>query len=203
MVEDPGRNLNLDPAVPKKPSAKMLLVGGLLPVVAFTLVEEFYGTTGGLIAGIVFGAGEMIYEYVKQGRVQKITIGANLLVVVLGALSLLEGDGVWFKMQPAIMLVVFALFMIGSSVLKKPFLVAMAKKQNPALPEMAERLLTGMNFRLGFVFVAMAALSVYAALHWSTAAWATLKGVGTPVLLVIYMVIEVFIVRLFMKRPKL
>jgi intracellular septation protein len=202
---DPSQAAPLPAAPPsiQKPSAKMLLLGGLLPVIAFTVVEEIYGTKGGLVAGILFGAGEMIYEYVNQGKVQKITIGANLLVVILGALSLIEEDGVWFKMQPAIMLVIFALFMLGSSLMKKPFLVAMARKQNPTLPEPVAKLLAGMNFRLSFVFLGLAALSVYAALHWSTAAWATLKGVGTPILLVVYMVIEVVVVRILKGRQTL
>ena len=195
--------MNTPNSIPKVPSkaaaARNFLIGGLLPVIAFTVVEEVYGTMGGLIAGIVFGAAEMIWEYWRERRVQKITIGANLLVVVLGLVSLYEGSGIWFKMQPAILLFAFSIFLLGSSLVKKPFLVAMARKQNPSTPEAALELLAGMNFRISFVFLGLTALSVYAALHWSTAAWATLKGVGVPIVLFVYMAIEVVVIRILRK----
>ncbi len=185
---------------PQKPSAKTFLIGGLLPILAFTLVEQYYGVVGGLIAGILFGLGEMVWEYKRDGRIQRITIGANLLVVLLGVVSLFEGDGFWFKLQPAILLFIFGAILLVSSLMKKPFLVAMAKKQNPELPEAAEHALRGMNFRISFVFFALTALSVHAALAWSTAAWATLKGVGVPAILVVYMLLEALAIRLRIKR---
>lgn len=179
---------------------RMFLLGGLLPVIVFAVVESVYGTEGGLVAGILFGIGEMVYEYRTQKRIQGITIASNALVVILGGLSLFEGTGVWFKMQPAILLAAFAVFLFITSLLGKPFLVALAKKQNPNLPEAALEILRGLNFRISFVFLGLAALSVYAALYWTTAAWATLKGVGVPVILVAYMVIEVVIIRILRAR---
>lgn len=179
---------------------KLFLLGGLLPVIVFAVVESLYGTEGGLIAGILFGIGEMLYEYRTHKRVQGITIASNALVVILGGLSLFEGTGVWFKMQPAILLAAFAVFLAVTSVLQKPFLVALAKKQNPNLPEAAIVVLTGLNFRISFVFLGLALVSVYAALYWTTAAWAILKGVGTPAVLVAYMVIEIVIIRILRAR---
>jgi intracellular septation protein len=179
-----------------KKQLRVLLIGGLLPVAAFALVEQFYGTMGGLIAGIIFGTGEIIYEYVRDKKVSGITLASNVLVLILGLVSLWEGSGVWFKLQPAVLLVAFAVLLFATSLTGKPFLLALALKQNPNLPDLAKTRISGMNFRLGFVFLAIAGLSVEAAIHWSTAAWATLKAVGVPVILVLYMVGEVLWVRL-------
>lgn len=192
----------MSPAPSKKGAALSFLVGGLLPVVAFTVVEQFYGPIGGAIAGIVFGAGEICWELWRNGRVQKITWLSNLLVLVFGVLSLWESDGTFFKLQPAALLLIFAALLFGSSFLKRPFLTALAKKQNPTLPPEAEALLTRMNFRLGFVFLILTAISVYAAFYWSTVAWATLKGVGLPVLLAIYMAGEFIWLRIQRGRAK-
>ncbi|MFN7729461.1 MAG: hypothetical protein ACK5P7_09930 [Bdellovibrio sp.] len=93
---------------------KMLFFGGLLPVIAFTLIEHFKGPVWGTIAGLIFGAGEVIYE---------------------------------------------------------------------------------LNLRLGFFFIAIAALAGWAALAWSTEAWAFLKGLGTPLLMGAYLLIEILIFR--------
>ncbi len=52
-----------------------------------------------------------------------------------------------------------------------------------------------MNIRIGFLFIALAALSAYSALYWTTAAWATLKAVGLPAILAFYIVLEVVYLR--------
>ena len=36
-----------------------LLFGGLLPVIAFTVIEERYGVIWGVISGMAFSVGEM------------------------------------------------------------------------------------------------------------------------------------------------
>jgi intracellular septation protein len=186
-----------------KPQAllRSLFLGGVLPVVAFALVENYYGTMGGLIAGITFGIGELTYEYVRFRKIQGITIVGNLLVIVLGGLSLFENNPVFFKLQPAFLIFAFAGLLIGSSLLKKPFLVEMSRKQMPDAPEVVRQRLSGLNLRLGFCMIGIGLLSVYAAYFWSTPAWALLKGVGVPVILVVYMLIEVVVIRLLAKRP--
>jgi intracellular septation protein len=168
----------------------------LLPIVAFALVEQIYGTVGGVIAGVVFGGGEILWEYNRLGKVQGITWLSNALVLVLGLASIWENNGVFFKLQPAVFMVVFAVIFLGSSALGKPFMLEAAKKQNPNLPEQIIPFFRGLNVRLGFLFIALAGLSVYSALYWSTAAWASLKAVGLPAILLVYMVCEMAWMRL-------
>ncbi len=169
---------------------------------AFALAENYYGVVGGLIAGIAFGLGELTYEYVRFKKVAGITLVGNLMVIVLGGISLFENNPVFFKLQPALLIFAFAAVLIGSSVLKRPFLVAMSRKQRPDLPEAAVRHLHGLNLRLGFLMIAIGALSVYAAYFWSTASWAFLKGVGTPLLIVFYMIAEVVLMRIWRGRKQ-
>jgi intracellular septation protein len=178
-----------------KNSARALFLGGVLPVIAFALVEEWYGTIGGLIAGILFGAGELAYEYFRFKKIQGVTIAGNALVIVLGGISLLDGSPIFFKLQPAILIFAFAGFMLISSVLKKPLLVEMSKKQMGEIPPEAAARLAGLNVRIGFVLIAIGLISVHAAFYWSTTAWAFLKGIGAPAILFAYMGIEIFLMR--------
>jgi intracellular septation protein len=184
----------------KAPGIKAIFLGGILPVAAFALVENFYGTMGGLIAGIAFGVGELTYEYVRFRKVQWITIIGNLLVIALGGLSLFEDNPVFFKLQPAILIFVFAALLIGSSLIGKPFLVEVSRKQMPNAPEVVRKNLSGMNFRLGFCMLGIGVLSVYAAYYWSTAAWAMLKGIGVPIILVLYMAVEILVIRWWARK---
>lgn len=178
----------------------LLLFGGILPVVAFAVVEEYYGVFWGTVAGMTFGIGEIIYEKVKLKKVSGITWFSNILILVLGALSIYSTEGMWFKLQPAIFLFCFATIMFASSVMKKPLLVAIAKKQNPNIPPPVLGIMGAMNFRLSIVFYFLSALSTWAAISWSTEAWAFLKSVGVFIILAIYMGTEIVYRKYFRSR---
>lgn len=175
-----------------------LLLGGILPVIAFTVIEEYYGTKAGLIAGLVFGVGEVIYEWRKFKKVSGITWLGNGLLVGLGVLSLFTSTGIWYKLQPAIMEAFFGTFLMIAG---GKFLVGMAEKQglwsriNPALQPRMKSLWRGMSFRLGIFFWIHAGLATWAALKWSTEAWAFLKGIGFTLSMLVYLVAENWVMR--------
>lgn len=181
---------------------KSLFFGGLLPIVAFTVIEEWKGPVWGTIVALIFGAGEIIYEWRRDGKVSAITWTSNAFIFVLGIVSIYTQEGLWFKLQPAFLVLIMALWLIVSSLRKTPLLVALAEKQNPNIPAEMKDFFGKINMRLGFFFLAMTALSVHAAFYWTTAEWAFLKGLGVPILMGVYMVIEIVIFRLRMKpRP--
>jgi intracellular septation protein len=91
--------------------------------------------------------------------------------------------------------------LVGSVIIKKPFLILMAKKQNlferlsPTVEPMITRAFTGLTVRLGIFFFLHAILATWAAVHWSTRAWVLLKGIGFTGSLLIYFGIEVWLLR--------
>lgn len=170
--------------------------GGLLPVIAFTVIEEYYGVMAGLVAGMVFGFGEISYELYKYKKVQKITWIGNGLLITLGLVSLVSSEGIWFKLQPALMEGFFALFLWGSWLLKKPLLVFLAEQQGHQFPLNIKEKMSGLTFRIGVFFAIHAALATWAAFAWSSRNWALLKGVGLTVSFILYLVIE----GLFLRR---
>ncbi len=178
-----------------KSKAMAVFFAGLLPVIAFTVIEDQYGTIAGLIAGMVFGVGEICFELYKHKKVQKITWIGNGLLLVLGGISLISSEGIWFKMQPAIMEAVFAIALWVSWFIKKPLIVVLAEQQGQKLPDFMKTRMSGMTFRMGIFFAIHAALATWAALHWSSNAWALLKGVGLTVSLIVYMLLEVLYIR--------
>lgn len=178
-----------------KAAALSFFFGGLLPVIAFTVIEEKYGVVAGLIAGMVFGVGEIIFELIRDRKVSTMTWIGNGLLLGLGAVSLISSEGIWFKLQPALMEGLFALAMWGSCIIKKPLLVVLAEKQGHQLPEVVKSKLLGVTWRTGFFFAIHTGLAVWAALDWSTTNWALLKGIGLTVSFILYLVIEVFYLR--------
>ena len=175
-----------------KKQALSLLFGGLLPIIAFTLVEEIYGAIAGLIVAMLFGLAEIAYELLRYKKVSSMTWIGNGLVLSLGGISLISSEGYWFKLQPAILEFGMFAFLFISWIIKKPFLVLIIEKQNPETPIFIKAQLTGMTLRLGFFMLAHALLAVWAAFYWSTRDWALLKGLGLTISMIIYMLIEIF-----------
>lgn len=186
--------MNPTPTTPKSQAAS-LFFAGLLPVLAFTLIEEYYGTVAGLIAGMVFGVGEICYELYKYKKVQKITWIGNGLLLGLGAVSLISSEGIWFKLQPALMEGIFALILWGSVLMGKPLLSYLAEQQGHQLPDLVKKGMKGITLRTGFFFAIHTGLAVWAALAWSTTAWALLKGLGLTISFVVYLVAEMIFLR--------
>ena len=185
----------------KSNALRTLILGGILPVVSFTVIEETYGTLAGLIAGMVFGVGEILYEYSRYRKVETITLVGNGLLLVMGAVSLFTQDGIWFKLQPALIEVGMAVFLVASVVMKRPLLLMLAEKQGTletlppgALPVFVKGF-TGITLRIGIFFFLHSILATYAAMYWSTRAWAILKGVGFTASLFVYMICEMVLLR--------
>lgn len=189
----------MESSTSQKSAMLALFFGGLLPVIAFTVIEEKYGTLAGLIAGMVFGCGEIIFEFIKYKKVNTITWVANGMLLGLGTISLLSNEGFWFKLQPAILEFGFFGFLVGSWVIKKPFMKMMMEKQNAGAPDFLINRMSGMTLRLGLFFLAHAILATYAAFYWSSESWAILKGLGLTISMIVYMLIEVIWMRLTMK----
>ncbi len=174
----------------KGSQALSLFFAGLLPVIAFTLIEDHYGTIAGLIAGMVFGFGEITWEIFRYRKVNKITWIGNGLLLVLGGISLISSEGIWFKLQPALMEALFALFLWGSLLFKKNLIVFLAAQQGQSFPPALNQRMNGMCFRMGIFFALHAGLATWAAFYWSTTAWALLKGLGFTGSFVVYMLLE-------------
>lgn len=183
---------------------RSLLLAGLLPVILFTVIEEMYGTLWGLIAGMVFGVGEIAWELIKYRRVETMTWAGNGLLLGLGGISLLTDTGVWFKLQPSILEGVMGGVLIGSVILKRPLLYAMMKQQmeEKVVPTFSEKVgttffaaLGGMTLRMGLFLWVHAGLAAWVALYGSTRVWAVLKGVGFTVSFIVYLVVESLLLR--------
>ncbi|MGZ3771536.1 MAG: inner membrane-spanning protein YciB [Bdellovibrio sp.] len=178
-----------------KSQAASFFFAGLLPVIAFTLIEEYYGVIAGLVAGMVFGFGEVCWELYRYKKVQKMTLIGNGLLIILGVISLISSEGIWFKLQPAIMEALFALALWGSVIIGKPLITYLAEQQGQQFPEPIKNRMKGVTFRSGLFFAIHAGLAVWAAFQWSTTNWALLKGIGLTVSFILYLVLEGFYLR--------
>jgi len=187
-------------------SSKFSFLAGVLPLIGYMLVENYYGPFWGVIAGIAIGASEIIIEKIQTKKISKITWMSNLLVFILGAVSLISDDGIWFKLQPAILEFAMFAFFLWSWYQKQPFLWELLKKQNPTFPDHLKEFFSGITFRSSFFMLFHSLLATWAAFFWTTEAWVALKGLGFTISFVVYLFIEMFFIRHQIKKgasPKL
>lgn len=164
----------------------------VLPLIVYTLAEEFGGLLWGLSLAIIYAVAEVSWEFFKFRRVSNISLISNGLVIGLSAISFFSQEGFWFKLQPAIL----ELFMGGlfwvTHFMKKPFLLELIRSQNHDLlqQEPVKQFIIGLNFRLGVFFFVQTAIAIYAAYYFSTPQWAFLKSIGVILMMAAYLIVE-------------
>jgi len=185
----------------KKQSLRSLFFGGLLPIVIYTILEEKVGPLWGLVFGMVFGLFEILFEAFRYRKVETVTWIGNGLLLGMGVISLVTQEGIWFKLQPALLELGMAILLWGSLVMGKPLLVMMADKQKtfesiqPEIASILRARFKGITFRLGIFFFIHSLIATYAAFFWSTRSWALLKGLGLTLTMLVYLGLEVFYLR--------
>lgn len=181
---------------------------GLFPVIVFWFFEEKFGTLWGLVAAIVWAVGECIYEYLKTKTVDKLTLMSTGLVVVLGGVSLLFDQSLFFKFSPVITELIFAIIIFWQSRQEEGFLMQMAKKSNPKafshndpqIQAAQRQMFKRMSVSLCLFLIVHSLVLGAVAVKGTTGQWAFLKGIGFYVLFGVWFAFEFLWVRFRKKR---
>lgn len=154
------------------------LAPGFLPLLAYILVETFFGETAGLVAGIVLGAGEFAFILVRERKADPFVAGDTLLLAALGAASLAFRTPLFFKLKPAIVEGLMAIALAGLLSAPDAVLQGWLERQmktlapeGGALPTVRKRLV-GMTALLGIHAVASALAALFLSEGW----WAFISG---------------------------
>ena len=165
---------------------KNTLFLALLPLVLFWAVEEYLGLKAALIVGCIAAIAEIVWEKTRTGKVSFLTLASNSLVLGLGAVSFAMDSGVAFKLQPAVMEIGMAVFLVIVARRGEPFLLRTFREFKGADSEKREALLSQPWFverlqktdrRMVWFFIFHGLALVYAAIWGSTRMWILLKGV--------------------------
>lgn len=146
-------------------SPRATLFWSLAPLVVFYLAEDQLGTTVALIASMALTAGDLLWTWFRQRRLDKVALGSGALVLVLGGLSLASDDERFMLYSPVAGDALLALVLAVSLWRGRPLLLVLAEQQQPELANdpLRRRFLAGMSARL----------AVNLALHAAITAWST------------------------------
>lgn len=200
-----------EPASPPTRSQLLFsLAYSMVPLLGFWLVEkhwtskygEIAGLKAGIVAALILAVAEVAWFYVRERRWEMFAVWSAVLVIAMGTISWNMHSSVVLRLKPAVFEAVFAAIFLGSSMLKKPFMLIMAKRQmrNVAFNDLQLRYFNGINWRLGLLFLLHTALTVYAALWMSMDGWAFVSGALFYILFFVYFLGEFCYARLVFRR---
>lgn len=151
---------------------------GFIPLFIFIIADEFFGTETGLLIAVAAGLAYLIYYLLRYRRLEKFILFDTLLIIVLGVVSILLHDEIFFKLKPALIELILVILLGIHAFSSKPILLMLSKRYTGEMELAAEQvhLLRVLSRILFFVFGAHTILIIYSAYFWSKALWAFISG---------------------------
>lgn len=164
------------------------LAPGFLPLIIFIVADSIWGTKIGLIIAIVVGIVEFIISYLKEKIIDKFILLDIGLIVVLGMVSILLENEIFFKLKPALIELIFCVI-LGISVFSPINIMMLLSKRymkNIELNEAHQQQFTRSLRVLFFIFLGHTVLIIYSAFFMSKGVWAFVSGGLFYILFVAY-----------------
>jgi len=168
------------------PAAYTFLLG-LLPLLAFVVIDSLLSTKAALISTIVLAITEATFTLIYFGELDFVSIFTLVFVLILAAVSFFRKNTLFLKLQPAIVSLVVACLLLGSYFMGHPFLLEMAIKYGPYFPTNVatqlqhpyiQGLLSSNTWTMGVCFLFHAGVTTYAALRMGNWWWLAMRGIG-------------------------
>ena len=168
------------------------LLFGVLPLIAFVLIDSFAGLKAGIISALLFAVVEVAYSVVVYKKIDEITLGSLALVLIFGYLSYKSGSSFYFKIQPVVLGTIFGMIFLVMQFMDKPLLVVLVDKYQYMFPEQMRAQMNNPQYLqflakassvLGWGFLLHAGLVGYSAVYWSNWWWLAIRGIGVYVMM--------------------
>jgi len=169
------------------------LLPGFIPLFVFIAADEIWGTKTGLLVAIGVGIVELLWIAIKEKRFEKFVLFDTLLLVVLGAVSILLDNDIFFKLKPGLIELILVAVLAVSAFSRVNLIGLMGKRylkgasfSNEQLNQMRQSLKY-----LFYIFSVHTLLVFYAAFFMSKSAWAFISGGLFYILFGVYFLFEI------------
>jgi intracellular septation protein A len=169
------------------------MLPSLLPLLVFILADEIWGSEIGIVVALVFGVAEFIFIWVREQRADKFVLADTALLVVLGGVSLLLENAVFFKLKPAFIGVIFCVILGFSAFSKNNIMLMMSKRymKGVEIDERAAEKMRKSTRNMFWIFSFHTALVAYSAFFLSERAWAFISTALFYIIFGVYFVFEI------------
>lgn len=185
---------------PKKGNNFFLI--SFLPAILYWYLESQYPVKIALIGGIALSVAEILFEKFYSGRVHQLSKFNFFLIVALGGFSLMEENGIWFKLQPSLSLWAVAVYMGWKIRSGSGFFKEMMSEMRPDGPRPPDFILKSMERNMVIMFGLYGILMFVLAIWFPTSIWVFFKTAGLFVVMGIFMVFQLLINNRAMKKKR-
>jgi isopentenyldiphosphate isomerase len=170
------------------------LLPGFIPLFVFIAADEIWGTKIGLFVAIGVGIAEMAWIAIKEKRFEKFVLFDTLLLVVLGGVSILLENDIFFKLKPGLIELILVAILAISAFSSINIIGLMGQRylkdaqfNDTQLAQMRQSIKA-----LFYVFTAHTILVFYSAFFMSKEAWAFISGVLFYIIFGVYFLFEMY-----------
>jgi isopentenyldiphosphate isomerase/intracellular septation protein A len=180
------------------------MLPGFIPLLVFILVDEIYGSKPALIFAIISGIFSFVWYLIKDRRTDYFILLDTLLVTILGVISIISDNEIFFKLKPAFIGVVMCVILGLSAFSPLNYILGMSKRyfgQMEFSDEQTKQLRRSLR-GMFYVFVVYTILVFYSALYMSKEAWAFISGGLFYIVIVAYFGYEYIRNRFLMHKTR-
>ena len=156
------------------------MLPGLLPLFVFMIADEIWGTTTGLYIAVIFGVAELIATRIKDGKYDRFIIFDTAFLVILGLVSILLENDIFFKLKPALMELILCVILAVSAFSPANLVLAMSQRYMKNMEmTLTDAGINAMKRMLKIILLVVAshtALVVYSAFFMSKESWLFISG---------------------------
>lgn len=183
----------------KKKSNHFFLIS-FLPAILYWYLEANYPVKIALIGGITLSVVEIVFEKLYSGHVHQLSKFNFFLIAALGGFSLMEEDGIWFKLQPALSLWAVAFYMLTRILRGESFMKEMMSEAKPDALLLPDLVFKSMDRNIVILFIVYGLWMGALALWGSTSLWVFSKTAGLFIVMGIYMPFQFYLNKKIMQK---
>jgi intracellular septation protein len=184
-----------------KNAQKPYFLLSFFPALAYWYLETYYTLEVALIGGIVLSIIEMYLEKRFTGHVHMISKLNLTLILILGGVSLIAKEGIFFKLQPTLTGLFLSSFLIFKKMKNQSLLLEMMREMNQKVI-FPEEFFHKMEWHLSLFFLSFSFFMAWVALYKSTATWLFWKTGGFYMAFGGFLIVEMFYIMKFFRRLK-
>lgn len=152
------------------------------------------------MGGIILSIAEITFEKFYSGYVHQLSKFNFFLIVALGGFSLMEENGIWFKLQPSLSLWAISLYMGFKLKTGKGFFKEMMDEMRPDAPKPPDFIMQSMERNMVILFACYGILMGVLAIWYPTSIWVFFKTAGLFIVMGVFVIVQMILNKKAMKK---
>jgi intracellular septation protein len=184
-----------------KNKSQIFTLFSFLPALIYWYLEETQPLEIALIGSLSISVVEIALEKIFTKHIHTISKLNFVLILILGGISLIAKEGIWFRLQPTFTGLCLGGYLLFKKLKKESLFIEMISDmgQRPPLPDAFYHTLES---HLIIFILTYAAWMCYVAINLSTGTWLFWKTGGFYIALGIFMLLELILIRIYVRRKK-